>query len=252
MFHFIYNNLFYRPLYNALVFLTAIIPNHDLGLAVVLLTLIVKIALIPISHKTIKTQKKLKELEPATAKIKNDYKDQQERAQKIMDLYKEHNVNPFSGVLLMFIQLPIILALFFVFREGINLLSPDIYSFILKPSVINPKLFGLIDLTGKSLVLAFLVGITQFIQVQLSIPPAPQTKGKDGEVSFGDSLAQSMSFQARFILPVFIMFVSYKLNTAVAVYWIVNNLFTVGHELYVRAQTRKIVPEVLTIGTTKN
>ncbi len=236
-----FNTIFYQPLYNALVFLTAIVPNHDLGLAVVLLTLLVKLALVPISHKSIKTQKKLKELEPAMAKIKEDYKhDQQEQAMKIMQLYQEHEINPFSGILLMFIQLPIILGLYFVFRTGIDLTSPEIYSFILKPLAINTKLFGVIDLMGKSIPLALFVGLTQFMQVQLSIPPSPP-KAPGHEASFGDNLAESMAFQAKFILPIFIMFISYQLNTAVSVYWIVNNLFTVGHELYVRAEAKKIL-----------
>lgn len=238
-----FHTIFYQPLFNALVALTAIIPGHDLGLAVILLTLVVKVALIPISHKTIKTQKKMKELEPAMTKIKQDNKDQQEQAMKIMDLYKEHGVNPFSGVFLMFIQLPIILALFFVFKEGVDLLSPDIYSFITKPELINQNLFGFIDLTQKSLFLAFLVGITQFIQVQLSIPPAP-AREKGQEVSFGDSLAQNMAFQARYILPIIIMFISYTLNTAVSLYWIVNNVFTIVHELYVKRKALVIASEV--------
>lgn len=239
MFYSIYNTLFYQPLYNALVALTAIIPGYDLGLAVILLTIIVKLILMPISHKTIKTQKKLKELEPAMNQIKEAHKDQQEQALKIMELYKEHGVNPFSGVFLMFIQLPIILALFFVFKEGIDLLSPEIYSFVTKPPLISQKLFGLIDLTQKNIILALLVGITQFIQVKLSIPPTPPKK-KDGEVSFADNLAQSMSFQIKYILPVFIAFVAYTLNTAVSIYWIANNLFTIAHELYVKKKAEKL------------
>ncbi|MBI3633902.1 MAG: membrane protein insertase YidC [Candidatus Vogelbacteria bacterium] len=238
---FLFHNFFYRPLYNALVFLTAILPGHDLGMAVIVLTLFVKVLLIPVSHKTIKTQKKLKELEPQLAKIKEVHKnDQQEQAAKIMSLYKEHGVNPFSGVFLMFIQLPIILALFFVFKAGIDLTSADLYSFILRPQLISHLLFGLIDLTQKSFLLSVLVGLTQFVQVQLSLPPSPKKGGKD-EDSFGDTLAQSMNFQVKFILPVFIMFVSYKLNTAVSVYWIVNNLFTIGHEFFVKKQAKKII-----------
>ncbi len=243
MFYSIYNSLFYQPLYNALVFLTAIIPGHDLGLAVILLTIIVKIALVPVSHKTIKTQKKLKELEPAMAKIKEIHKgDNQEQAVKIMELYRQHDVNPLSGVFLMFIQLPIILALFFVFKEGIDLLSPEIYGFITKPSFVSAKLFGLIDLGQKNMFLALLVGLTQFFQVKFSLPPTPP-KTKDNKVgdSFGDSLAKSMTFQIKYILPVFITFVSYSLNTAVSVYWIVNNVFTILHELYVKNKADNII-----------
>lgn len=242
MFHFIYNTFFYRPLYNALIFLTAIIPGHDLGLAVVLLTLLVKVLLVPISHKTMKTQRKLKELEPAMSEVKETYKnDKQEQAVKIMDLYREHNVNPFSGVLLMFIQLPIILALFFVFNSGIDLSSTDVYSFIVKPPLISHKLFGLMDLGQKSIFLSFLVGLTQFFQAKLSLPPTSPKNNKEGGDSFGDSLAKSMNFQIKFILPIFIMFISYGMNTAVSIYWIVNNVFTIVHELYVKRKAEKIL-----------
>ncbi len=238
-----FNYFFYQPLYNALVVLTAVLPGHDLGLAVIVLTLVVKILLIPVSHKTIKTQKKMKELEPEMAKIKETHKDnQQEQGLKIMELYKEHGVNPFSGVFLMFIQLPIILALFFVFKDGIDLNPLDLYSFIVKPEFINQNLFGLIDLTKKNIFLALLVGITQFIQVQLSIPSSPKKdKSKDGESSFSDTLAQSMNFQVKYILPIFITFVSYSLNTAVSIYWIVNNVFTIAHELYVKNKAKAIL-----------
>ena len=235
-----FNAVFYTPLYNALVFLTAIIPGHDLGLAVVILTLVVKIILVPVSHKTIKTQKKMKELEPVMAKIKENYKDnQQEQAVKTMELYKQHGVNPFSGIFLMLIQLPIILALFFVFRNGIDLTSLNLYSFIIKPSFVSASLLGIIDLTKKNIILSILVGLTQYIQVQYSMPVTTPTDGKGGD-SFASSLAQSMNFQVKFILPIFIAFISYGLNTAVSVYWIVNNLFTIGHELYVRRLAKTI------------
>jgi len=238
----IYNTLFYGPLYNALIFLTAIIPGHDLGLAVVLLTVIVKLVLAPISHKTIQTQKKMKELEPSMSKIKEDHKaDKQEQAMKIMELYREHNINPFSGVFLMFIQLPIILALFFVFKDGIDLSSVYIYDFVIKPPFIGTKLFGLLALGGKSIFLAVIVGLTQFIQTHLSLPPSPTGDKKSSEESFGDNLAKSMNFQIKFILPIFIAFVSYSLNTAVSVYWIVNNIFTIIHEFYVRKMAGKII-----------
>ena len=238
----IYNTLIYLPLYNALVFLTALMPGGDIGLAVVLLTVIVKLILSPLSHKTITTQKKIKELEPEITKIKEVHKnDQQTQAMKIMALYKEHEVNPFSGIFLMFIQIPIIFALFFVFKSGIDLNSPLIYSFILKPAVISSSFLGIIDLTQKNIILAILVGVTQFIQVQFSLPPVPTSeKGKDGE-SFGQDLAKGMNFQVKYVLPIFIAFVSYGLTAVVSVYWIVNNVFTICHELYVRRRAIKII-----------
>ncbi|MEK7070703.1 MAG: YidC/Oxa1 family membrane protein insertase [Patescibacteria group bacterium] len=236
-----YNTLIYYPIYNALVFLTALMPGNDIGLAVVVLTLIVKTVLAPLSHKTITTQRKMKELEPKINQIKEIHKkDQQAQAVKIMELYKEHQVNPFSGIFLMFIQIPIIFALFFVFQAGVDIASPFIYSFIIKPATVGMMFLGFIDLTKKNLILAILVGVTQFIQVKYSLPPVAPKKEGD-KASFGSDLAQGMNFQMKYVLPIFIGFVSYGLTAVVSLYWIVNNLFTIGHEFYVRNRAEKIL-----------
>lgn len=239
-----YNTFIYYPIYNALVFLTALMPGNDVGLAVVVLTLIVKSLLAPLSHKTITAQKKMKDLEPLINQIKETHKkDQQAQAMKIMDLYKEHGVNPFSGVFLMLIQIPIILALFFVFQTKIDLTAPFIYSFVLRPESIGMNFLGLIDLTQKNIILAILVAITQFIQAKYSLPPTPKTEPKkDGEKpSFGEDFAQSMNFQVKYVLPIFIGFVAYGLTAVVSLYWIVNNVFTIIHEFWVRRKAQAIV-----------
>ena len=146
----------------------------------------------------------------------------------------------------MFIQLPVILALFFVFRDGINLSSPDIYSFITKPPFVNSKFLGLIDLSQGNIFLSFLVGLTQFFQAKLSLPSTSNRVEKSSQLdnkssdSFGDSLAKSMNFQVKFVLPIFIMVISYQLNVAVSIYWIVNNVFTIVHELYVKKKAENL------------
>ncbi|MBI5140345.1 MAG: membrane protein insertase YidC [Candidatus Vogelbacteria bacterium] len=243
-----YNTLVYYPIYNALVFLTALMPGNDIGLAVVVLTLLVKTILAPLSHKTISTQKKMKDLEPLIAEIKETHKkDREAQAVKMMELYKEHRVNPFSGIVLMFIQIPIILALFFVFQSKIDLAADFIYSFVMKPATIGMSFLGLIDLTQKNLLLAVLVGFTQFIQVKYSLPPTvKKEKKKDGEEdsSFGSDFAEGMNFQMKYVLPIFIGFVAYGLSAVVSLYWIVNNVFTIIHEFYVRNKAGKIADEL--------
>jgi len=109
---FLWTTLFYNPLYNALVFLTSIIPWHDVGFAVIILTVVVKIILFPLSKKSITGQIKLKKLEPELKKIKETFKDKGEQAKRTMALYKENKINPFSGLYLyMTIQKKIVLTI---------------------------------------------------------------------------------------------------------------------------------------------
>lgn len=239
MFSFIFD-LFYYPLYNALIFLSALSPAYDLGIAVVVLTVLVKFLILPLSHSSIKTQKKLKEIEPHVKKIKEQYKDkQEEQAVKIMNLYKEHGVNPFSTIFLLFIQLPIFIALYYIFNHNIDLASPVIFSFNLIPESINMMFLGLIDLSQKNLSLAVLVGLTQFVQTKLSVPELPKTQQKNP--SFAEDFTRSMNWQVKYFLPIFIVFVASSLNAAVSVFWITSNVFSIVHELLVKKEAEKIV-----------
>src|SRR3989344_6179536 len=131
----IFHTALYQPLYNALVFLTSIIPGADIGLAVIALTIIVRFVLLPLSHKQRNTQAKMKLLEGDMAAIKKNHPDDKKvQGEKIMALYREHGVNPFSGFLLIFIQIPILLALYFVFTRGIPFSAIDLYGFVSLPN----------------------------------------------------------------------------------------------------------------------
>jgi len=243
MFSYLYNTLLHNPFYNLLILFSFLLPNQDLGLAIIALTLLVKGLLFPLSHKSIKTQAKMRELEVPMKEIKEKYKnDNQQQAVKVMNLYKEHGVNPFSGIFLLLIQIPIILSLYFVFREGVNLLSPDIYAFIPKPETVNSMFLGLVDIAKPSYVLAVLVGVTQFFQAKFSVQPLPkQEKKKDAPPSFQDEFAKSMQLQVKYFLPVFIGFIATKLNAGISLYWITNNLISIVHELFVKKKSKDVL-----------
>lgn len=241
MFSFLYNFFIYEPLYNALIFLVAVIPGNEIGLTVIVLTIIVKLVLVPISHKSIKAQNKIKELDSEVKKIKEKYKnDKQEQAVKVMGIYKEHGVNPLSGVFLLLIQIPIILALYFVFRDGIDLNSTAIYSFTLKPISVNQTLFYIFDINKISYILAALVAISQFFQAKLSLPPIKPPM-KQEISSFQDEFARGMNLQMLYILPLFIGFISLKLAPAISIYWITNNIFSIIHEIFVKREATKVL-----------
>src|SRR3989338_10104762 len=162
----------YEPLYNGLVFLLGTVPLGDLGVAIILLTLFVRLVLFPVSHKSTKTQAKMRTIDPEVKKIKEQYKsDKQEQAKKTMELYQKHGVNPFSGCMLLVVQLPVIISLYFVFYGGLSsgLDQKILYSFVRPPEFFNPIFLGFIDLLGKSFLLAAGAGISQYFQMKLAI-----------------------------------------------------------------------------------
>lgn len=229
--------VFYQPLYNGLLLLTSILPWADAGVIIIIFTILVRLALFPLSQKSIVAQMKMRTIAPELEKIKEKYKgDQQEQARQTMAFYKEKGINPFSGFLALLIQLPIIFSLYYVFSGGISAVNHDlVYSFIHAPEHVSMFFFGFIDLTKKSIVLAVLAGITQFIQAHImAVNIAPQSK----EPSFANDLAKSMTFQTKYILPIFITFVSYAASSAIALYWVTSNIFSIGQELYVRHKFR--------------
>lgn len=243
---YLFNLFFYQPLYNGLVLLIDILPWVDIGVVVVLFTCVVKLVLFPLSKKSVLTQIKMKEIQPELDAIKEKYKDnKQEQALKVMALYKERKINPFSGILLIFIQIPIIFALYFVFLKGglPNIKTDLLYSFVKVPSSVSALFLGFMDITQKSYAMAFLAALTQFFQVRFAMPKVKKTT--PNQPSFKDDLAKSMSVQMKYILPVIIFFIARGLPAVVALYWTTSNLFTIGQELYLRRARKNATPETV-------
>ena len=232
--------VFYQPLYNTLVFILSVVPGANVGVSIIVLTVVVRTVLLPLSHKSVVSQAKMRTLAPHIEKLKEKHKDnKQEQARKTMELYKEHGINPFSGCLLVLIQLPIIFALYFVFFKGLpDLKIEHLYSFVELPSAVSMMFLGIM-LSKKSIILALLAAVTQYYQIKLSIPPlAPAAK--DAKPSFKDDFARSFNIQMRYMLPVIVFGISYTISAAVALYWATSNLFSIGHELYVKRKAEEI------------
>ncbi len=241
MFANLFNTIIYNPLYNGLVLFIDIVPMADVGIAVILLTILVKVLLFPLAQKAARTQVILKKVQPEVDKLKDKLKeDKQEQARKIFELYKKHNVNPFFGFLVLFIQIPIVIGLYFVFYKGglPNIDTALLYSFIPTPTQVNMLFLGLIPMDGKSVVLALLTGITQFINMQIVMPAIVKKDIKDGP-NFKDDMIRSMQFQIKYFLPIIITVVAYMISSAVALYWVTSNIFTIGQELLVRKRLKK-------------
>lgn len=224
----IFNTILYQPLFNVLVLLYNYLPGHDFGVAVIVLTILIKILLYPLGIKSIKSQKALAGLQPKIKEIQEKYKDNKEQqTREMLELYKKEKINPFSGFLPLLIQLPILIALFLVFRifEG-GLSSAELgklYSFVSQP-VINTKFFGFIDLIKPSIALAFLAGIFQFFQTRMV---SPKNKPNKKQVpSFSDQMQKQMQY----FFPVFTVLILLKMPAAIGLYWITTALFTIAQQ----------------------
>lgn len=232
----IWNIVLYQPLLNALAFLVSIIPGGDVGLAVIVLTVLVKVILFPLSQKSIESQAEMNILAPELNKIKTSGASKEEQAKLTFDLYKKHKVNPFSGCLLVLIQIPVIFALYYVFLKGINFEGGLLYSFVHVPEHINMIFLGILDISKKSLILAILAGVSQYLQAHFMPKPATPSAVGGSTASFSESFSKSMQMQMKYIFPFVVAFIAYSVSGAVALYWITSNLFMVGQQLYVKRE----------------
>src|SRR6185369_16649684 len=210
--HYLYTTFIYNPLYNALVILmnaAHYVSWVDAGMIVIILTIVVRLILFPISKKAARTQVIMKTVEPELAAIKAKYKDdKQAQAVHTMAFYKEKKINPFSSILLLLIQLPIIIALYRIFYySGFGTVHTDIlYSFVAIPPTISTLFLGLIDVSQKSVILAIFAAASQYFQIILS---TPKLGPKSATPNFKEDFAHNMQTQMKYVLPIMILFISY-------------------------------------------
>lgn len=234
----LFHTAVYQPIYNALAFIIGIVPGGDVGVAIIIITLLVRFVLFPLSLTAIKTQISMRAIDPELKALRVELKDNKEElARRTMALFKENNINPFASFLLIFIQLPIIIGLYTVLRSETKIVSFDpsvLYSFVHVPTHASLLFLNVIDLAGKSILLAVAVAATQFIYARL-MTPALATKDTSGkQASFQDDLTKSMHLQMRYVFPIVMGAVAYFASSAIALYFLVGNLFSVGQELFVR------------------
>jgi len=222
MFSFIvtaYHEVLYQPLLNAIVVLYNTVAFGDAGVAIILLTLLIRLVLYPVFHKGVRHQAAMQRLQPHLKKIQEKkWDDPKQQLEAIRELYKEHGTNPFSGFLLLLVQIPVIIALFQIARA---ILSPDIfgelYSFVDAPTEINPKFLGLINLHERSIVVVGIASILQYLQAKLSI-----TKKASG----GESAQERMMRQMALLGPGITFVAFFNFPAAVSLYWLTSSAFS--------------------------
>ncbi|MDI6778040.1 MAG: YidC/Oxa1 family membrane protein insertase [Patescibacteria group bacterium] len=222
----IFHSFIYQPIYNALIFLYNVIPGHDLGVAIILLTVLIRFLLYPVAQKQIESQKKLQDLQPEIKKLQDKYKgDKEKQGRALMEFYKEKKVNPASGCLPLVVQIIFFIALYRAFIAGLNFDSgcSDLYSFVSCPASINVKFFGLLDLAKPNFILAIIAAASQFVQTKMMMTKTPVSSKKD-------DFSSIMNKQMLYIGPLLTLFIGLKFPAGLAIYWIANTLFAIGQQ----------------------
>jgi YidC/Oxa1 family membrane protein insertase len=227
-----FTELIYRPLLNLTVFLYATIGFTDLGVAIIAVTILTRLAMLPLSLKTAKSQRAMASLAPEIERIKARTKgDMNGQSAEVMKLYKERGVNPLSGCLPLLIQFPILIGLYRVF---LNLFKPEtlglLYASVPHPETLNTMAFGFLDVSAPSRILAIVAGIAQFGQARLT-GSAQQT-----------GAAASMNRQMTYLLPLMIIVIGWNLPAGLSLYWLVTTLVSIGEQLYLRKSSGILAP----------
>jgi len=220
----VFNTVLYEPLFNILVFLYVYLPGQDLGIAIIVLTIIIRLALYPSSIKAVKSQKAVRSLQPKLKEIQKKYKDDKEKqAQETMALYKKEGVSPFGGCLPILIQFPVLIGLFQVLKRGFqsNALS-HLYSFMPHPGKISPVFLGFLNLTSPNVFIAIFAAGLQFIQSKM-MSSKSKNKSKDKNVGF----AEIMQKQMVYFFPIIAFIILLGLPSAIGLYWVVSSLFAI-------------------------
>jgi len=233
--------ILYKPLFNALMLIYTYMPGQDLGLAIITLTLIIRIILFPSYLSTLKSQYALKQIQPKIDEIKKRYEnDKTKQSQELMNVYKENKVNPLGSCLPLIIQLPIMFALYRVFSFGLNVDSlAHLYAWFPKvPDTINTVFLAFlnipsltIDLAAPNLYLAIMAGIIQLLQSWLmtKFQPKPQ----------GGGMAKMLTTQMVYFFPIITVFIAMSLPAALALYWVATTFFMVIQQLIVMRKPDK-------------
>jgi len=246
-----FKTIIYIPLYNILILILNV-RWIDAGLAAVILTVLVKLILYPLAKKSTIAQATMKSKEGELALIKEKYKDKQEQAVKTMEFYKTNKINPFSSILTILLQIPIIYSLYFIFlRSGLpNIDTTMLYPFVHAPATVSMIFLGFVDVSQKSIVLALLAALTSFWQMHLASKATGNNQGKPNSATsfaqgYGGSkkaiagkedFSQMLTNQMKYTMPLIVFFISWRISAIVALYWFVSNLVGIAQDVYVRRQ----------------
>ncbi len=227
-----FNTFLAEPLYNLLIGIYAIVPGQDIGIAIIILTIIIKIIFWPLAAKAIKGQQALQKLQPKLKELKEKHKDDKEAQSKaMMKLYADEKVSPLSSCLPLLIQLPIILALYRVFLHGLNGDAVyRLYSFVPDPGSISPLFFGVVDLSNPNIFLAIGAGIFQFFQAKMMNLRKPPKEVEGSKGAKDEAMMTSMNRSMVYFMPIITVVIGASLPGGLTLYWMIVNIFSVAQQ----------------------
>jgi YidC/Oxa1 family membrane protein insertase len=243
--------VFYRPIYNTLIFIITLLPTHDLGWAIILLTILIRIILLIPNQRALEQQKKLQKIQPKLNEIQKKYEgDQQKIGEETMKLWKENKVNPLGSCLPILLQLPVLIGLYTAITHGLEFSSTY---FLYEPlknfniETVSHFFFGLDLAVPDVIALPILLGVLQFIQMKLSLQSAEKKKkNQEKNSSTGKELKvhepakkdanAMMGKTMTYFLPLLIAFMALGFPAGVAVYWGVSTLFGIGQQIWVNRE----------------
>lgn len=215
-----FNTFLYLPLFNALIFIYNNASFNDLGIAIIILTVLIRFLLFPLFYKSFENQTIMQKLQPLLKQIQHEHKeDKEKQALKMMELYKEHKVNPFSGFLLILVQLPILIALYSVFSKG---LTDTVF--------VSHMFLGLIDLSKKNIVIVVIAALAQYYQTKLTLP---KTDSAVAAIPAENDPAAAMAKNMAIIGPIMTIFILGSLPSAIGIYWLTSSVFSLLQQWYI-------------------
>lgn len=247
----LFNTVIYNPLFNALIWVYDVLPWKSMGLAIIIFTLLIRLALYPLSKKSIESQTALQKMQPKMNEVREKYKDdKQKQTEEMMKLYTEHKVSPLSSCLPLLLQLPILWALNYIFRNAFNGTGFDVlYPFVHQPEFIQGTFLGFIHLADpKNIPLAVLAGAAQFVQSWMLLKKTKKPKSevseqnakpKTQEQQLADT-TQAMSRNMTYVLPLITVWFGYSLPAGLSLYWVVTTLFAIFQQWLLMRKQEKL------------
>lgn len=239
----LFNELFYRPIFNLLIVLYEALPWRDFGIAILLLTAASRMLVYPLTKRAARSQRIMAHLQPRIKELQEQYKgDPQGQGRAMMAFYKEHKFNPLSGCVPILVQLPMLFALFAVFQSGLKIEAQrDLYSFVPHPGAIAPIAFSFLpaialDLTKNTpLILAVLAGAAQFLQARMMLRLNPQMSVSQGAFDMNKALA----VQTQYFFPILTVYLAVNFPAGLGLYWVATTIIAIGQQYFINRSLAK-------------
>lgn len=239
----LFQTLLVQPMFNLLVFLYDVLPGSDMGFAIIVLTIIIKLILWPFMNSSLKSQKALQELQPKVEELKEKHKDNKEAlAKAMMELYQTEKVNPLSSCLPLLVQFPILIALYRVLLQGFDPSAlGQLYAFVPNPGEINKFFLGFLDLSAASVWLAVIAGVFQFFQTRMLMTKRPPKAVQGTPGAKDETMMAAMNKSMMYFMPVVTVLIGASLPGGLTLYWVTITIVSIIQQVVVfRTKEKKV------------